>query len=161
MKKLISLCVLFSFIGCNTLHNHSGMSSNIIESKKRNVFIAAYKSISNPVYINDSLELFVKEAWMEKAWKYDDIFYGVTEIEGFQLIVILKEELHPGYGKNWLIGIDGNRHFRFCGSNCLISDFDSLNNKDLELWKVQAGWKLNADADKIIIGDFILKKIKD
>ncbi len=117
--------ILFS-LSCNTWQNHLGMSEDINEAKKRGVYICEYEAKPNPISINDSLIFTIKEAWLEKRWKYPQDYDKTNPIEGYQLIVITKNNINKGIGKTWSIGIDFNRYIRPCGENCLITDFEKL-----------------------------------
>jgi len=160
MKKLIFvLSIIFSSIGCNTWENHVGMSENIEESLRRNVFICEYIPLKNPVIINDSIKIAVKSAWLEKQWMHIKDYNSTKTIDGYQLIIMTEEKIKEGYDKIWTIGVDFEKNIRTCGLDCLITDFDSIPTSEVEEWDVQQGWKLNKGKKKII-GKFSLKKYK-
>ena len=165
MKKAVIFAigaVLFWCIscinGCNTLRGHVGVSDDIKESKRREVFICEYEASPNPYVINDSLQIFVKTAWLEKRWQYPKNNYETIPIDGFQLVIETNEENLKGYDKTWSIGLDAERYIRTCDKNCLMSDFDSLPTADKEVWQVQAGNSFNPETEKKIIGNFELIK---
>ena len=134
------------------------MCNDIAESQKRKVFIQEYQALSNPIIISDTIILNVSVAWIERKWMYPRNYNETFPIEGFQLIILTKNEIKEGYNQRWTIGIDADRYIRLCGKKCLITDFDSLPMNEKETWKVQAGWKLNPEAEKKIIGEFTLIK---
>ncbi len=143
---------------CNTLEGHRGASSEIEDSKKKGVFIQEY-TCENPNIINDTLQILIDNAWLEREW-----YYGSNQSEiivsdsSYQLIVQLTDaSSFNSYSYSWLIGVEGNRYFRRCGRNCLITDFKNLPN-DVESWPIQNGSYLNNENDKVIIGNFFLVK---
>ena len=81
MKKYIfnrwlfvnKILILMFLNACNTFTGHRGASECIDESLKRKVFIAEYTTLPNPYIINDSLNITVREAWLEKRWAYTNI----------------------------------------------------------------------------------------
>ena len=160
MKIIIANCIilLISFSACNDWQNRPGVSENIDESKKRGVFIYEYQAIPNPIKINDSLIFDFHHAWLEKKWRYLESFDETELLDGYQLIIITKNEIPKGLGRTWSIGIDVKRYIRLCGKNCLLTDFDNLPISVKEVWEVQVGRKLKEDEDKTIIGEFTIYK---
>ncbi len=136
------------------------MSDDVKESKQRKVFICEYEPVQNPIIINDSLRLNISEVWLERRWKYPRNYNRTYIMEGYQLILLSKDDINKGYFRTWTIGVDGNRYFRTCDNNCLISDFDSLPMGRSETWKVQAGSKLSLEEEKEIISEITLLKME-
>jgi hypothetical protein len=89
---MLNILLLIAFIfGCDNQVGHRGVSSDISESKKRGVFLAECKGITNPVKINDSLQITINEAWLEKQWAHsskeeETLLYNE---ELYQLCVII------------------------------------------------------------------------
>ena len=169
-KNSLSIMVLLSlfltcFLGitssCNTLKGHNGVSADIEESKKRGVFISEYQALQNPYIINDSLKINVKSAWLEKRWKYPENLNETILVEGYQLIIITKKKDISGFGQTWRIGLDGDRYFRVCGEECIITDFKEAPKEEKEIWQVQKGAELYDGAEHLIIGKFVLDKKKE
>ncbi|MBL7994992.1 hypothetical protein JNM05_06425 [bacterium] len=149
-------CILVP-MSCNTLKDHPGVSENISESKRRGVYISEYYTDNNPYIINDSLRLHIKSAWIEKSWAYPENNYDTRILPGYQLIIDVEEQDLIGYGRTWMIGIDGNKYFRSCRNNCLMSDCE-LILQGKTTWYVQQGRRLDTLSSKTIIGEFSLIK---
>jgi len=149
--------ILLSQTSCDS-QGHVGVSNGIRESKKRNIFISEYEAKPNPIKINDTLSIKVSRAWVENQWAYGK-FRNETIINNneYQLIIEVDSNILENYGSTWTIGIDGSRYIRSCGSNCLMTDFDTLP-KDIEEWKVQDGSQLDSLSTKTIIGTFKIYK---
>ncbi|MEP6675845.1 MAG: hypothetical protein ABJA78_11840 [Ferruginibacter sp.] len=157
INKCLSYCVLIIIIcSCNDLSDHLGVSNSITDSKKKGVFIAEYKSLANPIKINDSLKIGVEKIWLEKKWRYDDDL-NAKIIEGYQMILESEKDDLKGFTIDWTIGISADKYWRFCNANTIISDFDAIP-KDTIAWKVQKGDHLDSLSVKKIIGDFLLVK---
>lgn len=148
-------------ISCETFcspQGHGGVSENLNESRKRNVFVAEYEVNPNPYFINDSLQIYVTNAWLENQWSFGKSEDKIIIIENeFQLVIEVKSGSLRNYGLQWRIGISGDRYIRSCGKNCLISDFTELP-RDVEEWKVQSGSDLDSLSHKNIIGTFKIRK---
>ena len=143
---------------CNTLKGQNGISSNIKESKKREVFICEYEPKQNPYIINDSLKIHVKSAWLEKKWKYPKSLNETVIIKYYQLIVNTDSRDTDGMRNTWTIGIDEERYFYVCGRECIVSEFKEFPNESFEVWKVEQGFYLDDLGEHEIIGEFSLKK---
>ena len=151
------LIITFSFGSCDW-QGRPAMSDNIKESKQRKVFIREYYAKPSLLKINDSIYFDVKDAWLEKQWKYGQKSGETDIINGFQLIIETKNKIPEGFDATWTIGVDYERHIRTCGTYCLMTDFDSLPNAEKEIWKVRTGWILKPEYPKTILGDFTLYK---
>lgn len=152
---------MFSFplyFGCNDSKGQDGISSDIRESKKRGVYICEYEPPKNPFIINDSMKIHVKSAWLEKTWKYPSNPNETVILKKYQLIVISDPKDLVGNTEAWTIGIDYDRNFYGCGSECMITEFKELPTKEIEVWKVQQGYYLNNEDEHKIIGEFKLIK---
>lgn len=153
------VAILFVTIRCNTLKGHNGISNNINESKERRVFVHEYHVLTNPYPINDTLKINVKKAWLEKKWKYDDNYNSEVVISGYQLIVEVNEEDIVGIDFDWTIGVSGDKYFRKCSKNSIVSDFISLPKSKEIVYKVQSGRNLTGKVNSNrIIGQFIIEE---
>lgn len=135
------------------------MSQTMEESKERGVFICEYTTPQNPFRINDSIQLHLKDCWLEKHWEHrKDSEKGTRVIAGYSLIMEVAEEDILGYNKGWTISDDSVvRYFRKCGIECLMTDFDSLP-QSREIWSVRSGKARLEIAKNPIIGELILIK---
>jgi hypothetical protein len=149
--------VILVFSGCD-YGMFPEMSDNIKESKSKGVFLCEYIPETNPLVLNDSIRLDIKEAWIENTWTYASYSKISTSPERCQLIILTNNTLAEGYADTWAIGVDFDRYIRPCGYDCLMTNFDSLPVGNRETWKIQAGWHLNPEAEKIIIGELVLLK---
>lgn len=153
LQVLCCLIYILSMASCDS-QGHGGVSDDINESKRRNIFIAEYTADPNPYLINDTLKIKVLNAWVENQWNYGKSEDETIMIKDkYQLIIEVETGALQTYGLEWTIGIDGSRYIRSCGRNCLMSDFNQMP-QDIEEWKVQNGWKLDSVSKKKIIGSF-------
>lgn len=157
MSWYLNVINILLLISCNLSEGRPGMSESIEESKKREVYICEFTTYKNPIIINDTLKVRLTVAWLEKRWAYDSNPNNSIIINGYQLIVLTKEELDENFTFTWSIGIDPKRYFRSCGYNCMMTDFDSLP-KVVETWKIQEGRAKYEGATHKIIGEFSLYK---
>lgn len=150
------LFVLFNFSNCETPQGHSGASENIIDSKIRGVFIAEYRPPLNPIKINDTIKITVREAWIEHKWVYTKDRNGAHIINGkYQLCINTLEQDIAGVDFDWSIGIDFEKNMRSSGKNSLIGDFNQMPTDSI-VYKVQKGNELSDNYEKLIIGELIL-----
>ena len=157
-NNLIFLSCCLSFTSCYSQRGHNGASENIEESKKREVFICEYTVPENPYRINDTLQITVTEAWLEKQWKYPQNPNGTVPYGDYQLIINSKEEDIKGIDVKWAIGIDAYKYIRTCSKTDLISDFKTLPEDTIE-YLVQKGNQIKGEVPKEnIIGKFVLVK---
>lgn len=159
----IIISIVSLFYSCETPAGFPGISEDIEDSKKRGVYICEYIVKPNPYYINDSLHITVKEAWLERHWahgKTKDITLLYPE-PSYQLCINMEESEKDlkGIGFDWYIGIDFEKNMRTCGDNSLVSDFKTVPGDTIE-YKVQKGEELSDNYEKIIIGEFVLFKKK-
>lgn len=150
---LISLILL---LNCNTLEGHRGISRNIAESKEREVFVTTYSMPTNPYRVNDSLTLYIKNAWLEKRWHYTKKQGESKSDSGYRLIIESDSLSLKNYFQTWTIGIDYMRYFEINpNQNILHIEFDSLPS-NREVFQVQKGSNLKKEGNKIIIGTLVL-----
>jgi len=165
MKKQLNSMILnfiafflISFYSCGDFQNQPGVSDDIKDSRRRGVYICEYIADPNPIKVNDTLVFDVKMAWLERRWKYLENYDDTSPMDGYQLVILTENAIHKGFDKTWTIGIDFKRHIRPCGDKCLMTEFENLPISNKEIWKLQAGRRLNPEAEKIILGDFTLYK---
>ena len=145
-----------SLQSCKTLQGHKGASKDIKESKKRQIFVCEYSVTENPFKINDSLKITVKEAWLEKHWRYSKNIYTTTSYDGYQLMINATEKDLVGVCFEWSIGVDFDMHLRSCSKDGLMGDFKELPSDTL-VYLIQKGrTKLSGTPE--IIGKFTLIK---
>ena len=63
------LYLLFMSPYAFTILDKYGPSESIRESRERGVYLFRYKVLNPDHYINDSTELHIKEAWIERPWR--------------------------------------------------------------------------------------------
>jgi len=139
---ILILCLQYS---CETPAGHIGVSQDIKESKKRKVFIAEYTTMPNPYKINDTLQITVKEAWLEKKYQV--------------CINSEKKDITGIFSYDWMIGTYVEKTMRPSSFSSLMGDFKKLPGDTIE-YTVQKGDNLSDNGDKIIIGKFVLIKKK-
>jgi hypothetical protein len=157
---LLSIIVIF-LTSCYTLSGQLGASNSIEESKERGVFISEYTVNKNPYPINDSMQITVKKAWLEKSWRYGKNpkkQTSMNHVSGFQLIINSKAEDLTGVDFSWTIGIKVNKCMRAASKEGLIGDFEIIPS-DTIIYKVQKGRDLVIEVlPENIIGEFVLYK---
>lgn len=158
ISVLLALTLCFGFTSCNSQRGHDGVSKDMSESKERDVFVCEYSVPENPYKVNDSITLTVKEAWLERAWKYPENNSETSISEGYQICVSIEPEKHiEDLGFGWSIGIDYDKNIRISSPTSLIGDFKVMPPDTIE-YKVQKGGEFSAEYEKIIIGKFVLIK---
>jgi len=159
-NQFIFFCFILIFSSCYSQEGHRGASDNIEESKKRKVFICEYTVSENPYKINDTLQITVLEAWLEKQWQYPKDPNGTVPYDEYQLIINSKEEDIKGLDATWSIGIDADKYIRTCSKSDLMSDFKTLPKDTIE-YLVEKGSQFMGEIPKEnIIGKFVLIKKK-
>ena len=154
-KYIIGLVFLLS--GCGIRPGSRGVSSDIKESLIRGVFIQAYQPIRNPVFINDTIDFQVKEAWVEKSWDYGKI-ENITDVQdGYQLCMNSSERSVTKYGELWTFENSFTESLRVTDIRSLMGDLDKLPNSDTLSYKIVEGAPLMSDSLKVI-GYFVLVK---
>ena len=152
--------LVYWFIGTDKFSSGRGISDNIKESKKHNVFLAQYVALSNPIKINDTLQITVKEAWLECQWFYAKNKNGARIIKDrYQLCINTNERDLKGVCFDWTIGIDFDKNLRSSSKNSLVGDFKIIPSDTLE-YIVQKGSNLSEQQPKIILGKITLVKKK-
>ena len=158
-KLLIYYALSISFFSCDC-DRFSGVSEDIEDSKKKKVFILELVR-DKTIKINDTLKIYVKEAWIEDMWthecyrkiKRDMNFRGCQ----YQLCVNSVNEL-PFYSIDWEIGYSLEESFRYTSKTSLVMDLTEprLDNYCIPVYKDY----LQNDINKNIkIGDFCLKSL--
>jgi len=121
---IISIAI-FSLTSCNLDVNTSDpqQSASISQSKKNNLFISEYEleRIDNPIFK-------IKEAWMEKSWKWE-VNYGIKErmeTSRYQLNLLLDSFIDSNfknneYGIKWEMENKLNGYFRSTGNVYTVS----------------------------------------
>lgn len=158
MLCLLQYFSIILFLACNDLPGHRGESENITESKKRGVFICEYKTLTNPYQINDTLQIYIKEAWLEEQWAYPQNTNNTIKTGGFQLCINSNKESLKGIDIDWTIGVNSELYFRESSASSLISDLVVISKNDTIVYLVQAGDNLSDTGEKKIIGKFVLIK---
>jgi len=160
---IASLCILNSTLSKEFLKWGPVISSSIDESERRCVFIKEYISPSNPCKINDTLEIMVKEAWIEYQWYYGDNVNEtwVPQNSRYQLrINSIKQDVGKYTGIDWSIGISGDKYLRSCGSTSLRGDFRNMPGDTIEYIVVKGGLQNNMDTTGKVLGKFVLLEKK-
>lgn len=69
------------------------MSKTIKDSKKKGVYIWSYSPPQNPYIVNDTLSIYVKEAWLEKTFRVPEYGNGadVQNSSSYQLVMTLSD----------------------------------------------------------------------
>ena len=158
LKKCANIALLFSFfiVSCDTRHGRQA-SDTVADSKDKGIFICEYKSLTNPLKINDTIKLDIEEAWLESQWQYSKK-NGMHVSDDYQLCINVKPEKHlEDLNLGWSIGIDFALNMRLSSKTSLISDFKTLPPDTIK-YKVQKGSELSDNYEKIIIGEFVVTK---
>jgi len=165
MKRIHLVFMIFisSIVSCNFSHlgGKPGISMHIYESKKREVFIAEYTVPQNPYVINDSLSIYVEEAWLEKEWFYPSDLdkTDIWDDHGYRLCVNTNEQSIQNYWYTWMIGDSLKRLFRADNRKSLSTLLDMIP-KDTEVFKVRnGGYDITVKIEDMeTIGEFVLVK---
>ncbi len=158
MKTTLILLVLFVGImifSCEDPRDYNQCSTKISDSKENGMFVKDFKVDGEIWKINDTLQVRIKSAWMEKHWRLDKN-YKPYAIDGFQMYIETYEEDVKGEELFWSIGTDAYHYFRKASKSCLMSDFQEMPTDSVLIWQVQKGTGLNDDPDKIILGEVSL-----
>jgi hypothetical protein len=81
-----------------TLEGVSGTSNSLEESKQRKMYVSKYEVIPNPIIINDSIKLEVKDCWVEKNWFYGSNYNetkrsSIPDLDRYTLIIKAKDSV--------------------------------------------------------------------
>ncbi|MDJ1486144.1 hypothetical protein QNI16_37020 [Cytophagaceae bacterium YF14B1] len=157
MNKSIWSTLLFCcFVSCSSLYSDfPQMSDSLDDAWNKKVFRAEYIVPQNPYKINDTLSITVKEAWIERCWKYNKAG-KIAYIPDYQLIIICDSKDIEQYPSNWTIGTTDGPNFRSCARDCIMANFEDIPNDHIELI-VQKGRLANNKIPEII-GKFELRK---
>lgn len=84
------LYLLFMSPYAFTILDKYGPSESIRESRERGVYLFRYKVLNPDHYINDSTELHIKEAWIERPWRVGTFYHQTIQDyeEGYSLCLI-------------------------------------------------------------------------
>jgi len=137
------------------------ISSSINESKKRCVFIKEYIPLTNPYMINDTLQIMVKEAWIEYQWYYGDKVNEtwIPPESKYQLRINSNEhDLGKYTGIDWTIGINDDKYLRKCGLASLRGDFKNMPGDTIEYIVAKGALQNNMDTIGKVLGKFVLIK---
>ena len=161
MKYLIFFIIsfaIFSLMSCNWDVNTSDSqeSPNIFQSKKNKLFLSEYelKEMDTPIFK-------IKEAWMEKCWKWK-LNYGFKEKEEigcYQLNLLLDNFVNPNfknneYGIKWQM--ENNIHGYFGSSGNIYSLI--VEQKILpDTFNIKVE-QINEDRTTNIFGHFTVRK---
>ncbi len=157
--SLISTILLALAINsCETPEGFPGVSDDIKDAKERGVFVKEYTVHPNPYRVNDTLEITVKEAWLEKQWIQTNRKHG-TKIEnsGYQLAINTNEKDINNENLTWLIGSYHDKYLRTSSCCSLIGDFDYIPGDTID-YIVQNGEFPFDNIEIPNIGRFILVK---
>lgn len=153
--KYSLFCLLFYSCECERL---GGISLDIEDSKRKKVFIEQL-AVNKTIYINDTLDLYIKEAWIEKMWTHK-CQEKIEERESFrgykyQLCINSNKDLKK-YDVEWQIGYDFINSFRQCSKTSLVMDLkeSNLDNYCIPVYK---GYLQKDSTKNIKIGEFCLK----
>ena len=155
--RLLSLLSLLIFIGCDTPEGFLGASHSIKDAIDRGVYVKEYTVSPNPYKINDSLQITVKEAWLEHQWRHTNIEEG-TSIEpgGYQLCVISTEkDLKGMMGSKWSIGITEKKYLHLTSRFSLGGDFKKIPEDTLDFLVKKGSFSIDTTNIQIF-GHFIL-----
>jgi hypothetical protein len=143
MRVILLLAIIN--LGCVSGMNrgHNGMSEDIADSKKKDVFLFEYELSEKSIILGDSVSINPAEIWLEKAWKHGEGGVVVSNpIDGFQLCFTTEDQIPENYDFTWLIGVTGDHYFRQCGRNCFVSNVTMVESE--LIYFVQAGIDLKA-----------------
>ena len=159
MKIRIVYLIPFSLmlLYCNTLSGHRGVSDNIDESKERKVFVKEINPRIKNCYINDSLSIFIKSAWVEKQWAYAKNTSNTIIYNRYQLIIESDKNSINGLASRWQIGNSFVKSFRRCSKSAIMIDLDSIPNDENLIWLVTKGHRFDSTQ---VIGKFDLRSSK-
>lgn len=156
MKSTILLICLIYF-SCETPEGHIGASRDISEAKKRGIFISEYTAHPNPCKLNDSLQLTIKEAWIENKWAYGKDNQTIID-EGYQLCINTTEaDENKIDNAGGIFGVDFDHNLRLSGDDSFIGDFNYVPGDSIE-YLLQHGRNFMNDSTKKkeIIGKLVL-----
>lgn len=143
--------------GCfNSLKGSLGASANIAESKKRGVFVEQYYPHGAFLLAGDSLQVPIKEAWIEKHWYYPANVDESVVADGYQLIVISEEKAVIDYPHRFTIGVASDKYFRPAGKSSIMTDFKELPQGDSIEWVVQRKYYFADSQPRDTIGRAVL-----
>jgi len=141
---------------CNTLRGHLGISENIAESKKNEVFICLYHTDGNPIKINDTLALSIKEIWLENMWGYSGRQLKSKKTSGYQLCITLHSNSLRGYNDKWVIGNDQFSRLGEYSDSSLLIEFRNLPDTILNYKVYEGSFEFDSIGKKL--GQIVLKK---
>ncbi|MGX5689537.1 hypothetical protein [Arcticibacter tournemirensis] len=92
-----------------------------------------------PYKINDTLQVTVKKAWIERQWAHSRDPYQTIRVDGYQLCIKSVEADLQGINFKWTMGVNGDKYIRRSGKSALISDFVELPQETLLFTKFKRG----------------------
>lgn len=153
---------MVAFVGCENPSGSSGASKDISDAKKRGVFLAAYHVNPNPYPINDTLQITIEEAWIERKWRHGGKNDETVILSGYQLCVnTTKKDVEKiAYPYN-TIGIGSGHYLKESSEDSYTGDLDLIPSDTIQ-YLVQHGNNLMDDSSlkKQVIGKLILIKNK-
>ncbi|MCU0440351.1 MAG: hypothetical protein MUC49_20870 [Raineya sp.] len=174
----ISMILVFAILLCSgCYHSGSGRSDSSEHAKKIDVFTTKLKPLQNPIIINDTLQIYIKDVWIEKSWWYTE--EGVLpSLKEYQICV--NTNVLSRYGpleKEWFIG-EKPCHpyavFEYTGSLVnnekeklwgITMTLDSIPTKDTLIWDIKMIDEIQKDTFCIhkykFLGKFTLIKSDD
>jgi hypothetical protein len=84
------LYLLFMSPYAFTILDKYGPSESIRESRERGVYLFRYKVLNPDHYINDSTELHIREAWIERPWRVGTFYHQtIQDYDGTFLLCVI------------------------------------------------------------------------
>ena len=150
---LVAISCMLILASCDKSRGHRGVSEDIKESKKRGVFAREYTVPQNPFIINDSLQIFVEEAWLEYRWGYGDRGSTIESPSGgYQLNVNSRDVDLMGFPFQWHIGAFPRSSWRSSSHSSMMIDLDRIPSDTLR-YPVYTG---RHAPDTVLLGEFVL-----
>jgi hypothetical protein len=135
-----SIFFILAITACGTLDKIRGVSESIEDSKKENCFVFQYKPLKNNYVFNDSIQLDIKEAFLETGWAWEKGSHSHSKSlnlwktepnEKYQFVLILNE--HKGKPLSHFLDIwelSNNGELRYYTNNILFFPMDTIPTLD-------------------------------
>lgn len=156
---IIATLAALSNLQCNNGEGFNGASSSIADSKRKGVYVASYRPLSNPYPVNDTIAISVKEAWLEQMWRHTNSPATVQLDSGYQLKIRSDKVSLYNYLETWVIGKSFAHHLDFSGDTALYGEFSTIPVSDTLAYEVIAGNTVG-DSSAKPIGTFKLVRIR-
>jgi hypothetical protein len=156
---LLGLAFLFSSCCFVIDKGGGGISWSIKESQDRKVFVSEYVPPKNPLRINDSIVINIKEAWLEHAWTLGGRCNEKTLVnkeDKYQLIVVSDAKSMKGHLSNWMIGNTFETSFFGTYDNSMTVRANGIPKEDTLRWQVHPAHQQDTSSMGPVIGEFIL-----